>query len=108
MPSCVRQQFESTSEPVCPPCHEKEKNETTITKAKRVSRILWVEKKWVLQNAAIRRGGGGGGGGSGTDRDIMQCLCRGAYYCDRRCQKGHWQEHKHTCTYYLDCEKSKK
>ena len=43
-----------------------------------------------------------------TGVEIMQCLCRGAHYCDRRCQKAHWQDHKRTCTYYLDRKGSKK
>lgn len=40
--------------------------------------------------------------------DLQQCSCCRAYYCDRQCQKAHWQEHKQTCTYYLNSKKSKK
>lgn len=42
-----------------------------------------------------------------SGRDLMECLCHRAYYCDRSCQKAHWQEHKRTCGYYLNKKKSK-
>ena len=92
-----------TNESAGTPSHNKKESDQRPVTKERYRGNGSLEKEMVAESVKCSNPTCGG-----TGNDIMQCLCRGAYYCDRRCQKAHWQEHKRTCAYYLGREKSKK
>lgn len=41
------------------------------------------------------------------EEKLMMCPCRGAFYCDQKCQKNHWSQHKAECVATRKSQKKK-